>query len=56
MTVSPRHLADPPTDPEPTIPSDDSIRVAQCLRETIRRKLLNRPEPPPNPYWAVGAD
>ena len=56
MTASPRHLTDPLVDPEPATPSDDSIRVAQRLRETIRHKLLNRPEAPPDPYWTVGAD
>jgi hypothetical protein len=56
MIVPPRHLTDSPTDPEPTVPSDDSIRIAQLLRETIRHQLLNGPEPPTNPYWAIGAD
>jgi len=56
MTASPRQLTDPLVDPEPATPSDESIRVAQRLRETIRHKLLNRPEAPPDPYWTVGAD
>jgi hypothetical protein len=46
----------PPVDPEPSVPSDESIRKAQALREALRRKFLSRPEPPANPYWAVGAD
>ena len=47
---------DPLVDPAPSVPSDESIRKAQALREALRRKFLARPEPPPNPYWAVGAD
>jgi hypothetical protein len=40
----------------PVVPSSESIRQAQALREAIRRKLLSRPAPPANPYWCVGAD
>ena len=56
MALLEHHHTDLASDPEPVTPSDDSIRIAESLREAIRRKLLNRPEPPVNPYWAVGAD
>jgi hypothetical protein len=45
-----------PSDPEPVTPSDDSIRLAEALREALRRKLLSRPEPQANRYSVVGAD
>jgi len=45
-----------PSDPEPTTASEDSIRLAEALREALRRKLLNRPEPQASSYWVVGAD
>jgi hypothetical protein len=56
MPVVDEYQAALPADPAPTVPSSESIRKAQALREAIRRKLLNRPEPPVNPYWSVGAD
>lgn len=56
MIVAEQHLTAPVSDPAPATPSDASIQKAQALREAIRRKLLNRPEPQANPYWAVGAD
>jgi hypothetical protein len=45
-----------PSDPEPTTASEDSIRLADALREALRRKLLNRPKPQANRYSVVGAD
>ena len=54
--ADPQHPSRPASDPEPVTPSDEIIRMAQALREAIRQKLLNRPGPPPNPYWTVGAD
>lgn len=56
MSVSEQQLKRIPSDPEPTTPSEDSIRLAESLREALRRKLLNRPEPEANRYWVVGAD
>ena len=51
-----RHAIDPVSDPVPAMPSDESLRKAEALREALRRKLLNVPEPEADPYWVVGAD
>ena len=40
----------------PAVPTMESLQKAQALREAIRRKWLDRPAPPADPYWSVGAD
>jgi hypothetical protein len=46
----------PLLDPSPSVPTDDSIRQAQALREALRRRFLERPQPQSDPYWTVGAE
>ena len=51
-----RPAAGEPFDPVPRTCSSEDVRRAQALREALRRRLLDRPEPRSDPYWSVGAD
>ena len=56
MTSADKRHRQPVSEPVPCTPSDEDIRKAQALREALRQRLLNRPEPNVSPYWTVGAE
>jgi hypothetical protein len=56
MPSAKQHDSEPATHGVPCVSTDEDIRKAQAIRETLRQQLLNQPVSDVHSCWAVSAD